>query len=66
MKKFMFLKGIRVMQGLTQKDMAQIIGKSESTYRKKENGEIDFFVDEMLAIRKRLNRTMDELFGEYA
>lgn len=62
-KKFMALKGLRVSHELTQKDMGKIIGKSESTYRKKENGEIDFVVHEMRAIRKVIDVPMDQIFA---
>ena len=36
------LKGIRVEKGKTQKNMAELIGKSLVTYSKKERGEVEF------------------------
>lgn len=62
MKKNLKLKGYRIMSGLTQKDMAELIGKSVSTYRKKENGEIVFWLSEIVIIAKKLNRSVNELF----
>lgn len=62
-KKFMVLKGLRVSRGLTQKDMGKIIGKSESAYRKKENGEINFFVHEIRAIGKVINAPLAQIFA---
>ena len=41
------LKGIRVEKGKTQKNMAELIGKSLVTYSKKERGEVEFSNEEM-------------------
>lgn len=60
--KYMVLKGTRVSHGLTQKDMGQIIGKSESSYRKKENGIIQFNLQEVRAIGKHFKKPLDQLF----
>ena len=61
-KKLLRLKGERIMADLTQKDMGELINKDESTYRKKENGEVDFRLSEMLIISKRLKLSADTLF----
>lgn len=55
------LKGIRVEKGKTQKDMAELIGKSLVTYSKKERGEVDFSNDEMNAIAKALDLTSNQV-----
>lgn len=63
------LIGYRNMCGLTQMDMAKIIGKSNALgYARKETGKIPFKADEMQAIRNEFNSrlnmelTIDELF----
>lgn len=52
----------------TQPDMAAYIGIGKETYKKKERGEFDFKLMEMLAIQEAVNDnlqtnlTLDELF----
>lgn len=48
------LKGIRVEKGKTQKNMAELIGKSLVTYSKKERGEVEFSNEEMSIAPRRL------------
>lgn len=48
------LKGIRVEKGKTQKNMAELIGKSLVTYSKKERGEVEFSNEEMSIVAKAL------------
>ncbi len=58
----------RELLKFTQSDMAAYIGIGRETYKKKERGEFDFKLTEMLAIRKfindelQMNLTLDELF----
>lgn len=58
----------RELLKFTQSDMAAYIGIGRETYKKKERGEFDFKLMEMLAIQKfinnelQLNLTLDELF----
>ena len=56
-KKYYKLKGHRVLCGFTQGDMAAAIGKSVSSYRRKENGQTDFRLREVIAILEKLNST---------
>lgn len=44
------LKGFRVGRGKTQKNYADLIEKSVDSYSKKERGEVEFTLDEALAI----------------
>ena len=67
--KYNKLIGYRNMCGMTQMDMAKIIGKSNALgYARKETGKIPFKADEMQAIRNEFNSrlnmelTIDELF----
>nr|DAI33373.1 MAG TPA: antitoxin [Caudoviricetes sp.] len=52
----------------TQSDMAAYIGIGKETYKKKERGEFDFKLMEMLAVQETINDnlqtnlTLDELF----
>lgn len=55
------LKGIRVEKGKTQKNMAELIGKSLVTYSKKERGEAEFSNEEMSIVAKALDLTSDQV-----
>ena len=48
--------------GITQKDIAVLIGKTQKTVSQKLNGKIDFYMDEIIKIRNFLN---PELSFEY-
>jgi DNA-binding XRE family transcriptional regulator len=61
-KKLYHLKGERVAAGLTQADMAAVIGKAVDTYRKKENGQSQFHLSDVISICKKLNMSADYLF----
>lgn len=58
----------RELLKFTQSDMAAYIGIGRETYKKKERGEFDFRLTEMLAIKKFINNelqtnlTLDDLF----
>lgn len=58
----------RELLKLTQSDMAAYIGIGRETYKRKERGEFDFRLMEMLAIQETINDnlqtnlTLDELF----
>ena len=49
------LKGIRVEKGKTQKNMAELIGKSL------ERGEVEFSNEEMSTVAKALDLTSDQV-----
>lgn len=46
----LMLKGFRVGKGKTQKDYGDLIEKSTDSYAKKERGEVEFTLDEIIAI----------------
>ena len=58
----------RELLKLTQSDMAAYIGIGRETYKRKERGEFDFRLMEMLAVQETINDnlqtnlTLDELF----
>jgi len=52
----------RKYHGLTQKDMAELIGVDVRTYINKESGVSQFKANEMFAISERLGKSIDELF----
>ena len=49
------LKSERVRQGKSTQYMAEVIGKSVMTYRKKESGEVKFTTEEITAIANDFN-----------
>lgn len=51
------LKSLRVKNGLTQRDLAEKLGISETSYNKRENGSISFTIDEIKKIKIHLNLT---------
>lgn len=55
------LKGFRVSKGKTQRDVSEIIEKSLDSYAKKERGEFEFTLNEIVAIAIGL----DMNFGEF-
>ena len=55
-------KGNAKKHGITQKDIAVLIGKTQKTVSQKLNGKIDFYMDEIIKIRNLLN---PELSIEY-
>lgn len=57
-----FLKGLRVMKGLTQDDMAELLNISVKTYSRKESGNSDFTLTESKTIADLFEKTIDEIF----
>lgn len=53
-KEFKRLKALRAERGLTQAQMAKIIGIGEDTYRKKENGVREFTLSEVARAKEKL------------
>ncbi len=56
------LKAARVENGLTQIQLANLIGMPCSTYRKKEQGYTEFTIKEAIKISKALNKKPEEIF----
>ncbi|HEM6182819.1 TPA: helix-turn-helix transcriptional regulator [Streptococcus suis] len=52
----------RKQAGYTQKDIADKLGISETTYRQKELGQNDFKLSECYKIAKILNKEISDLF----
>lgn len=55
------VKGYRVMLGLTQREMADILGLSTQSYYLKENGRVKFTYDEMRVFRDRVQTIMPDV-----
>lgn len=59
-----YLYQLRKEKGITQKEMAQKIGISETTYRQKEKGQRAFKSDEMFIIADILEKDIGEIFSD--
>lgn len=49
------IKSLRVLNGLTQKELAEKLAMGETSYTKRENGQISFTVEELNQLRIILN-----------
>lgn len=49
-------------KNLTNKEMAELIGVTPVQYRKKERGDVQFKLNEMLKISEYFGKTMDYIF----
>lgn len=58
-KKLILLKEER---NLTNKEMAELLDITPIQYRKKEKGEVQFKLNEMVKISEFFGKTMDEIF----
>ena len=56
------LKGVRVEHGLTQADIADLIGVTRQTYAEKENGNQPFKADELFIISSYFDRPIEDIF----
>lgn len=56
------LRKLRVELNVSQKEFAQMISMPTSTYRKKENGETQFTLEEAYKIAKIANKPIDQIF----
>lgn len=54
------LKGYRVSQGLTQKDMAAVLGCSTNSYNMKENGVREFTETDFKKIKSHFDMSPDK------
>ncbi|QJA07642.1 helix-turn-helix transcriptional regulator [Romboutsia sp. CE17] len=55
------LKSKRALLGLTQVDIASKLGINIKSYNLKENGKVKFKLEEVVAVSKILNLTLDEV-----
>lgn len=53
------IKFLRIMHKDKQKDLADLIGCTLSTYNRKENGKADFTLNDIILIAKRYSVTID-------
>ena len=60
----MKVKEYRIIKGFTQNELSELIGITQQTYSKKERGEKSFTLDEVKKLKKILNISYEELFGE--
>lgn len=56
------LKGLRVEKGLSQEDMAKLIGMPHSSYQRKESGKNQFLLTEAYSISIVLNKEIRDIF----
>ncbi|MGL5712211.1 MAG: helix-turn-helix transcriptional regulator [Paraclostridium sp.] len=52
----------RKLNGLTQKDLATLLGTVESNYSKKENGKVSFTIHDVMTMIEYFNCTFEDLF----
>ena len=60
----MKVKEYRIIKGFTQNELSELIGITQQAYSKKERGERSFTLDEVKKLKKILNISYEELFGE--
>lgn len=60
----MKVKEYRIIKGFTQSELSELMGITQQTYSKKERGERSFTLDEIKKLKKILNVSYEELFGE--
>lgn len=59
-----YLYQLRKEKGITQKELAQKLGISETAYRQKEKGQRAFKSDEMFMIADILEKDIGEIFSD--
>ena len=59
-----YLYQLRKEKGITQKEMAQKLGISETAYRQKEKGQRAFKSNEMFIIADILEKDIGEIFSD--
>ena len=59
--KLRLLKAKRVLKGMYQHEVAKEIGVSHKTYNFKENGKVEFNVEEILKVIQCLDLNFDEV-----
>jgi putative transcriptional regulator len=53
---------LKEQKNLTNKEMAEMLGITPIQYRKKEKGEVQFKLNEMVKLSEYFGKTMDEIF----
>lgn len=59
-----YLYQLRKEKGITQRELAQKLGISETAYRQKEKGQSAFKSDEMFIIADILEKDIGEIFSD--
>ena len=57
-----YLYQLRKEKGITQKELAQKLGISETAYRQKEKGQSAFTQDEMFFLRSFFDKPLQDIF----
>lgn len=52
----------RKLNNYTQKDMATVLGMVESNYSKKENGKVNFTLDDIMILLEMFKCSFEDLF----
>ena len=58
------IRGLRAERGMSQADLAKIVGITEGSYCLKESGKFDWKSSEMFILRRYFKSSLDELFPE--
>ena len=53
---------LKEQKNLTNKEIAEMLGITPIQYRKKEKGEVQFKLNEMVKLSEYFGKTMDEIF----
>ncbi|KXT63188.1 helix-turn-helix transcriptional regulator [Lactococcus sp. DD01] len=56
------LIALRIEKNISRKEMAEVIGVTPETYRKKELGENDWWGTEMFLVANKFNKRIDDIF----
>ena len=59
----MRIKEYRIINGYTQRELAEVLGIKQNTYSDKERGKINFTIDEIKIIKELFNTTYDDLLS---
>lgn len=60
----MKVKEYRVIKGLTQNELSNLLGITQQAYSRKERGERSFTIEEIKKLKQIFNISYEELFGE--
>ncbi|WP_069649668.1 helix-turn-helix transcriptional regulator [Caloranaerobacter ferrireducens] len=61
---FRYLKSLRVLEGFTQEQIAQLLNISVQSYNKKENGKVPFTANELKTLADFFGVAMENFFKD--
>lgn len=61
MPELLTIKQHRVMKGLTQREMAQLLGITQATYSAKESGKVKWTIPDIVIIKRLFDCKADDL-----